>query len=135
MIKKLVAVLSTAAVGITIGYLFVLSLLLGFLASKLVAGKSTGEKGKISSIIIPFRRWRIHLHHWLYSLWLLGISFATGTFFLAPTLTYGLLSGVAFQGVYCYGDWHVILVSRRGGRSTEVPPKVKQPEGKLAKGR
>ena len=95
-----------------LGYLFFLSLLLGFLASKYVAGKSVGERGKIGSVVIPFRRRRIHLHHWLYSLWLIGVSFATGINFLTPTITYGLLGGSAFQGVYCYRDWHIILIGR-----------------------
>lgn len=112
MKKKLVAVLSAVVVGITVGYLFALGLLAGFLASKYVAGKSAGERGKIKSIVVPFRKWRIHLHHWLYSLWLIGISSATGMCFLTPTITYGLLGGMAFQGVYCYRDWHVILIGK-----------------------
>ncbi len=95
-----------------LGYLFFLSLLLGILASKYVAGGSVGERGKVRSIIVPFIRWRIHFHHWLYSLWLMGFSFATGIYFLTPIITYGLLSGVAFQGIYSYNDWHVILIKR-----------------------
>lgn len=95
-----------------IGYLFALGLLLGFLTSKYLAGKSAGEKGKLGSIVIPFRGSRIHLHHWLYSLWLMGISFVTGVYFLSPIITYGFLGGLAFQGIYSYGDWHVILIRR-----------------------
>lgn len=112
MKKRLVVILSTIVTGITLGYLFFLSLLLGFLASKYVAGESVGERGKIRSIVIPFIRWRIHLHHWLYSFWLIGLSSATGIHFLTPTITYGLLGGVAFQGIYSYSDWHIILINR-----------------------
>ncbi len=98
--------------GISLGYLFFLSWLLGFLASKYVAGQSSGEQGKIGSIIIPFRRWKIHLHHWVCSLGLAGASFVTDINFLTPAITYGLLAGLVFQGIYCYGDWHRILISR-----------------------
>ena len=116
MKKRLVIILSTIVAGIMLGYLFFLSCLLGFLASKYVAGESVGAGGKVRSIVIPFRRWRIHFHHWLYSLWLIGLSSATGIYFLAPTVTYGLLGGVAFQGVYCYSDWRVILIGRHQTR-------------------
>ncbi len=112
MKKRIIAVLSAIIFLIVLGYLLVLSLLLGFLTSKYLAGKSAGEKGKLGSVLIPFRRWRIHLHHWLYSLWILGISFLTGIHFLNPIITYGFLCGSTFQGIYCYGDWHIILIRR-----------------------
>ena len=117
MKSKLVAIISTVIAGFMLGYLFLLSLLIGFLASKYVAGKSTGKQGRLKSITIPFRRWRVHLHHWLYSLWLIGFSFLTGLYFLTPTITYGLLGGSAFQGVYCYGDWHIVFISRHKAKA------------------
>ena len=112
MKKKLITILLTIVASIMFGYLFFLSWLLGFLASKYVAGKSVGERGKVNSFVIPFRKWEIHLHHWLYSLFLIGISSTTGIHFLAPTITWGLLGGLVFQGVYFYNDWHIILISR-----------------------
>lgn len=124
MKRKLIAIISTVIAGFMFGYLFLLSLLIGFLASKYVAGKSSGKQGKLKSIIIPFRRWRVHLHHWLYSLWLIGFSFLTGMYFLTPVITYGLLGGSAFQGVYCYGDWHIIFISRYKIK-TDVSQKIR----------
>ncbi len=105
--------------SIMLGYLFFLSLLVGFLATKYMAAESVGERGKIRSIVIPFIRWRIHLHHWLYSLWLIGLSSATGMYFLTPTITYGLLGGVAFQGIYSYSDWYIILISKHKTRAKD----------------
>ena len=119
MKKRLFAISSTIVATIILGYLFFLSWLLGFLASKYVAGKSVGERGKVRSIVIPFRKWGIHLHHWLYSLCLIGLSFTTSMHFLTPGITYGLLGGLIFQGIYCYSDWHVILISRHQTRARE----------------
>ena len=119
MKKRLFAILSTLVFAIMLGYLFLLSWLIGFLASKYVAGKSVGERGKVRSVVIPLRRWGVHLHHWLYSLFLISLSFSTGMHFLTPEITYGLLGGLVFQGIYCYGDWHVILVSRHQTRAGE----------------
>jgi len=112
MKKRITAVITTLVAALLFGYLFVISLLMGFLASRLVAGKKTGEKGIFNSIVVPFRKWRIHLHHWLYSLWLISISLVMGMYFIAPAITCGALGGVAFQGIYCYKDWHIILVER-----------------------
>ena len=81
MKKKLFTILSTVVFTILLGYLFLLSWLIGFLASRYVAGKSTGERGKVRSIVIPLRRWAVHLHHWLYSLFLVSISFTIGMHF------------------------------------------------------
>lgn len=118
MKKRLAAIASITLVFFTLGYLFVIGLLMGFLASKFLSGKATGQRGKLGSVLIPFRRWKLHLHHWLYSSWLVGISTVTGVYFLAPLLTYGFLGGVAFQGIYCYDDWHIILVDRHAVEQT-----------------
>jgi len=127
MKRKLIAILSTIVVGIMLGYLFLLSLLLGFLASKYAAGKSAGERGKVRSIIIPFRRWNIHLHHWLYAACLLVCFYANGIYLLTPVITYGFLSGFVFQGIYCYCDWQKVVVSRcsttsNAGESFSINP-------------
>lgn len=121
MKKRLVAISSTIVAAFMLGSLFPLAWLLGFLASKYVAGNSVGERGKIRSIIIPFRRWSIHLHHWLYSLFLIILSSTTSMHFLTPSVTYGLLGGLVFQGIYCYNDWHVILISRRQIKARKRP--------------
>jgi len=113
MKKRLVVVLSMIAASIMFGYLFFLSWLFGFLTCKYMASKSVGERGTIRSIVIPCGRWRIHLHHWLCSSCLIGLSSTTGIHLLTPAVTYGLLGGLVFQGIYCYSDWHRILIGRR----------------------
>ena len=128
MKKRLISIALTVVAGISLGYLFVLSWLLGFLTSKYIAGKSSGEHGKFRSIVIPFRRWGIHLHHWLYSLGLMGLTSAIGMYFLSPTITYGLLGGSIFQGIYCYDDWHVVVVNKRQVRERPHSPRNNESE-------
>lgn len=113
MKKKPVAILSIVVVSIALGYLFYLSWLLGFLVCKYMSGKSVGERGKVRSIVIPLRRWKLHLHHWLCAVFILLFSGMTSIHLLTPIITYGFLSGFVFQGIYCYSDWHRIVVSRR----------------------
>ena len=112
MKTKSVAVASVVATSITLGYLFLISWFLSFIVCKYLSSKSEGEPSKVVSIIIPVGRWKIHLHHWLCSLGLIGLSTTMGVYFLTPAVTYGLLGGLVFQGVYCYSDWHRIVLSR-----------------------
>ncbi len=116
---KPVTILAIIAVGIALGYLFFLSWLFGVLLCKFVSGGSTGEKGKLKSIVIPVRWRKIHLHHWLYAICLLVFSVLTGIYLLMPIVTYGFLGGLVFHGIYNYSDWHKIVVSRH-----EVTPSM-----------
>jgi hypothetical protein len=118
--KKLVVIILTIVAIIMLSYLFFLSWLAGFLTTKYMAGKSTGEPGKVRSLVIPFRKRGLHLHHWLYSLCLIGLSSITGIYIFTSTITYGLLGGFIFQGIYCYSDWHVILINRHKTGAREI---------------
>ena len=97
--------------GIFLGYhAFLAWLLSGFLVAKYFGGKGTGKRGKIPSIALPLRKRRAHLHHWLISSATMGLTLLTGTWFLPGELFYGFGVGIALQGIYCYHDWHKILL-------------------------
>ena len=113
MKRKLVCVLPLLATGIILGYLFFVSWLLGFVLTKYMAGKTSGEQGRIKSIVIPFGRHEVHLHHWLIASGIIILNLIINIPFLTSTIFYGVLSGLVFQGIYCYSDWHRILISRR----------------------
>jgi uncharacterized metal-binding protein len=81
-----------------------------------MAGKTNGKQGRIRSIVIPFGRHEVHLHHWLISSGIIILSLIIGVQFLASVIFYGVLSGLVFQGIYCYSDWHKILIPRRHQR-------------------
>ena len=114
--RKPIAILSILAVSIALGYLFSLSWLLGVLVCKYMSGKSIGERGKVPSILIPFRRWKIHIHHWLYAGCLLVFCGITSVHLLTPIVTYGFLAGFVFHGIYYYSDWYILAISRHETR-------------------
>ena len=111
--RRLVCILPLLGVGIIVGYLFFVGWLLGFLLTKYMAGKASGKAGRIKSIVIPFGKHNIHFHHWLISSGIITLSLITDVRFLALAMFYGVLSGSVFQGIYCYSDWHKILITRR----------------------
>jgi hypothetical protein len=111
--RKLVCILLVLATSIILGYLFFAGWLLGFVLTKYMAGKTSGKQGRIRSIVIPFGRHGVHLHHWLISSWIIILSLIIDVQFLASAISYGILGGLVFQGIYCYSDWHKILIPRR----------------------
>ncbi len=113
MKRKLVCISPLLAAGIILGYLFFVGWLLGFLLTKHMAGKTSGKPGRIKSIVIPFGNYKIHFHHWLISSGIIILSLIMDVRFLASAISYGVLSGSVFQGIYYYSDWHRILITRR----------------------
>ena len=113
MKRKLVCILPLLATGIILDYLFFVSWLLGFVLTRCMAGKTSGRQGRIKSIVIPFGRHGGHLHHWLIASGIIILNLIINVPFLASTVSYGVLSGLVFQGIYCYSDWHKILITRR----------------------
>jgi hypothetical protein len=113
MKKKILCILSLLAACIIIGYLFFVGWLLGFLLNKYTAGKISGKPGRVKSVVIPFGKYKIHFHHWLISSGMIILGLITNVSFLASAISYGVLGGSVFQGIYCYSDWHKILIPRR----------------------
>ncbi len=107
--KKKLALTSIFSLGIALGYFSFISWLLGFGIAKFLGGKRDGEVGKIKSIIIPVGKYKIHLHHWLISLWAGILGGIKGFYLLSPEFFFGFLGGLIFQGIYCYGDWYQII--------------------------
>jgi hypothetical protein len=111
MRKKLI-LFGLLTAGIFWGYSFYLSWGIGFAISKFCGGGENGTPGKVRSIIIPWREYELHLHHWLLASLVGAVSAVNGFFLLSPGLFYGFLGGLAFQGLYCYTDWHRIVKSK-----------------------
>ena len=89
--------------------------IVAFVITKCLSGRTDGKPGIVKSFIIPWRNYQFHFHHWFIALIIDGVCFAKGFYILAPEISYGFLSAIIFQGIYCYGDWHRIL--RKKSRS------------------
>ena len=70
---------------------------------------------KIKSIKFSFSNYTIHLHHWLSASLALLIVIITGFYNSLPALLLGIGGGIAFEGIYCYNDWHKIIVKKNKG--------------------
>lgn len=109
IIRKKFILISLLLAGYAFGYVFYLSWAAGFAISKFCGGKKDGRQGRVKSIIIPWRTWELHLHHWFVCIVLVIVSVVKGFSIITPELFYGFLGGLVFQGIFCYSDWHRII--------------------------
>jgi hypothetical protein len=91
-----------------------LGIILGYFLSKFLAGKKAGEQGIIKSIIISFKTWKIHLHHWFLSS--IVLSFYVFDFLHLHQFILGFLCGALIQGLN-YPDWYRILIRERSNEN------------------
>lgn len=111
--KKKLTLISLFSATIILGYLSFISWLLGFITAKFLGGKADGIPGKIKSIVIPFWKYKLHLHHWLICLGVGIFGVAKGIFILSPEVWHGFLGGLVFHGIYYYDDWYKIVRHKR----------------------
>ena len=89
------------------------SLIIGYVAARLVSGAKAKERGRFPSIAFSLRGYKIHLHHWLIftSVLVAALIFQFSVF--PHEIFYGFLGGVVIQGVTFYEDWRQVIKKER----------------------
>jgi hypothetical protein len=124
--RKKTILIGLIAVFIFLGIFSYKTWFAAFAVTKYLSGRTDGKQGIVRSIIIPWRNYELHLHHWVLALILGGILTLEGICIPPPELVYGALSAIVFQGIYCYGDWYRII------RRRKVVPALAQPVSLVA---
>jgi hypothetical protein len=117
--RKKIVLISLIGGFLFFGVLCYKSWIIAFVITKYLSGRTDGKQGIVRSIIIPWRNYQLHLHHWFLALVIGGVFVVRGFYILAPEVSYGFLSAIIFQGIYCYKDWYRII-KRKNVRSTLV---------------
>jgi len=107
--RKKIVLISLIAGLLFLGIFCYKTWFVAFAATKYLSGRTAGKQGIVRSIIIPWRNYQLHLHHWFLALIVGGVFVVKGCYILAPEVSYGFLSAIIFQGIYCYGDWYRIV--------------------------
>jgi len=68
---------------------------------------------KLKSITFNIGKYRLHLHHWLLFLGVLPLILIYKFSPLPIYFSSGFLGGLIFQGIFCYSDWHQILIEKK----------------------
>jgi len=107
--KKLILLFLLGA--IFYGYFLVLlGGIWGYLWAKIFSGKKEGDPPKFfKSLIIKIKNYKIHLHHWLYSLLLLLLGILFQISIICNGIVIGFLLGMIYHGISSYQDWKVII--------------------------
>jgi len=101
--KKILSILPLSLFPILTSF----GLIFGYYLAKFLAGKEPGQQGKIKSLAVFVKQWKIHLHHWFLGLAFLLISLHYN-FLPLPQFSFGVLVGVCLQG-WSYPDWYRII--------------------------
>lgn len=88
-------------------------IIIGYIISKIMAGKETGQSGILKSITFQVGSYKLHLHHWLLGLIVLVVALVGNFYVVSPNFFYGVLGGCILQGIVCYKDWTKILIKQR----------------------
>ncbi len=107
--RKKIVLISLIAGFLFLGVLCYKSWIIAFVITKCLSGRTDGKQGIVRSIIIPWRNYQFHLHHWFLALIVGGLFVAKSFYILAPEVFYGVLSAIIFQGIYSYEDWYRII--------------------------
>jgi hypothetical protein len=78
---------------------------LGFGLAKFIAGRKTGQPGRIRSLKFNIRSRTLHLHHWFLGSICLA---ALASFDIYHHFTYSFLTGITIQGL-TYRDFFKII--------------------------
>lgn len=102
-------------IGLTIALTLIslqlgLGIIFGYFTARFLAGKQTGQQGRIKSLAFQIGDYKLHLHHWLLSLGVLAFAFLFNLFHF--NFFYGFVGGWIIQGVFSYKDWKKILSKR-----------------------
>ncbi len=111
--KKKIVLIGLVAVCIVLGVLCYKAWFAAFFITKFLSGRRENHQGVVRSVIIPWRSYQLHLHHWLLALIVGGIFLVKGFYLMTPQVFYGVLAAAVFQGIYCYGDWYRIIKRKR----------------------
>jgi len=107
--RRKIVLISLIAGSLFLGVLCYKSWIVAFVITKYLSGRTDGKPGIVRSIIIPWRNYQLHLHHWFLALIMGGVFMVKGFYILPPEVFYGFLSAIIFQGIYCYKDWYRII--------------------------
>jgi len=111
--RKKIVLISVIAGFCLCGVLCYKTLIIAFVITKYLSGRKEGKQGIVKSIIIPWRNYHFHVHHWCIALIIGGVCLVKGFYILAPEISFGFLSAIVFQGIYCYRDWYRIIKRKK----------------------
>ena len=86
---------------------------MGYLATKIFYDKFIAS-GKIgaSKIFLNFKKWQIHLHHWLIGALIIVAIGLAGWLIILPKFFLGLVCGLSLHDIYFDKKWYKVILKR-----------------------
>lgn len=111
MIKKIIFPATTIATFSYFSVFFGIGVVLGYLITKIFHDRFVETK-KVNLIFIRFKKWEIHLHHWIMGALVLAVIAIGGWFFVLPKICIGSVMGVALHDLHFDRKWYKVISKR-----------------------
>lgn len=110
-IRRKLFIISLATITYFWGLYATIGLIIGYFTTKFFSGSAEAKKGRIPSLRLSIKGYKLHLHHWLLAAsCLVALEFSG---ILNPNnFLFWLGGGMALQGLLCYNDWYKIVYKK-----------------------
>ncbi len=112
-LKKIIFPGTTLLTSLYLSTIFTVGLTVGYLGTNLFYKKFI-KTGKVKLIILPFGKWKFHLHHWISGSIIILVIYTTGL--VQSPLYLGTLGGIIFHDFYTDKDWYKVIY-KKGGKN------------------
>ncbi len=105
-IKKFIFPGAALIISSYVSVLFTIGGVAGYLGTTLLHRKIREKRGEVKGINLPFRKWKIHLHHWILG----GLGVIITYFFLPLSIFWiGIFGGLVFHDIYTDKKWYRVV--------------------------
>ncbi|HHE76555.1 MAG TPA: hypothetical protein ENL27_01055 [Candidatus Parcubacteria bacterium] len=106
-IKKIVLPSAALLTSLYASAPFTFGLIAGYLGTNAFQKKFI-QTGKVKLLMIPYKNWKIHIHHWISGSLLIIIAYAIDV--IHSPIYFGALGGIVIHDLYTDKEWYKILI-------------------------
>lgn len=110
-IRRKLFIISLAAITYFWGLYATIGLIIGYFTTKFFSGAAEMKKGRIPSLRLSIKGYKLHLHHWMVAISFI-VTLCIGGILSPNNFLFWMGGGMALQGILCYNDWYKIVYRR-----------------------
>lgn len=103
-IKKFIFPGAAIITSLYLSVLFAIGALIGYISTEFFLKKFI-KTGRVKCLSFDFKKWQIHLHHWVIASSIILFAYISDSFSLSFFWS-GILGGLIFHDIYADKRWH-----------------------------
>ena len=111
-IRKFVLPGTTLAVSLYFSSLFTFGMLAGYMGTNTFL-KRFVKTGRVNPLILNWKSWEIHLHHWILGILVFFAIYFAGLLSSLPIFLIGTLGGLILHDLHTDDAWHKVVYKKK----------------------